>query len=627
MAQTPAIQQQISGIRSRTLNAFMVVACVYFLLAGRLIYLQAIRHSYFLKQAEAYRVRANVLPAERGQILDRNGIPLATNVPAKAVFADPVEVVDPAATAAKLAPILGMDPARLQASLTPAPAVPGVKRAHYVSLLRHAPVELGNAVAELKLPGIGVIDDKRRAYPNGPLACQILGFTDRDLKGIEGLERSQDALLVGKEGRQVAEVDHRGRIIPTTEREEQAPVNGHDLYLTIDATLQHAADEDLAAAVKEHGAETGVAIVLDPNTGEILALSNAPGYDPNHPRPAGPVTPAEAQTLELAWRNHAVSDLYEPGSTLKTITASAVLQEEGLDAEHKHVYCNGHLPVGNHIIHCAPDPPYYGVHGDEDLRGVLKESCNVGMAQFGFGLGSERLYKYEQLYGFLDQPGSGMPGEAKSQLQSPDLFNRHTGSIGWSKIQLANISFGQGISVTPLQLAAAYGAIANGGTLMRPHIIKAIGQGDKIQQVAPDPIRRVIQPEVAAAVRSLLGTVVQEGTGKPAQIGGFSVGGKTGSAQVSGPRGYEPGHYVASFIGMAPLSHPRFVILCAVFNPKGVHWGAAVAAPVVHDLERIAVREMHLTPDAPGLVDWQDRNKRISKQDLQLEDELPGKPL
>ena len=622
MAQTPNNIQQISGIRSRTLTVFAVIACCFFLLAGRLIYLQAIRHSYFLKEAEAYRVRANVLPADRGQILDRNGTPLATNVPAKAIFADPIEVGDAAGAAAKLAPVLGMDVARLQALLTPK-----TRRSHYVSLMRHAPVEVGAAVAALRLPGIGMIDDKRRAYPNSSLACQVLGFTDRDLNGIEGIERSQDAQLQGADGLLVAEVDHRGRIVPGTVRTKRPPRNGHDLYLTIDATLQHASDEYLAAAVKEHGARNGVAIVLDPNTGEILALSNAPSYDPNHPRPAAPVTKEQAPALEMAWRNHAVSDLYEPGSTLKTITASAVLQDLGLQEEYVKVHCAGSMQIGNHTIHCAKDPPYYGVHGEEDLRGVLKESCNIGMAQFGFKLGADNLFKFEHDFGFLDPPGTGMPGEAHSTLQSPADFNRHTGSIGWSRIQFANIAFGQGVSISPLQLAAAYGAIANGGNLMQPHIIKAIGQGDKILQVAPVVVRKVLDPKVAEETRSLLQTVVEEGTGKPAQIGGFSVGGKTGSAQVSGPRGYEAGKYVASFVGLVPLQHPRFVILCAVFEPTGVHWGAAVAAPVVHNIAKIAVREMHLAPDAPQLVDWEDRHRRLSPQEQALDDGLPGKAL
>jgi cell division protein FtsI/penicillin-binding protein 2 len=280
-----------------------------------------------------------------------------------------------------------------------------------------------------------------------------------------------------------------------------------------------------------------------------------------------------------------------------------------------YVPCTGHLQVGNHVIHEAPDALTAHL-GNQNLRGILRVSSNVGMAQFGLGLGADRLYDFEQKFGFLDKPGSGLPGEQCSWLQSPHDFNRFTGSVGWSKIQLANIAFGQGISVTPLQLAAAYGAVANGGTLMRPHILRAVRAGGVETPVKPEPIRRVVSPEVAAAVRSMLGTVVETGTGAAAQIAGFSVGGKTGSAQVAGAHGYESGHYVASFVGLYPLSHPRLVILCAVFEPQGVHWGAAVAAPVVHDLAKQAMLQLHITPDAPEAVDWEDHLKR-SPEDRQ----------
>lgn len=576
------------------------------MLVGRLGYLQIWRHDYYQSQGDAYRRDQSILPAGRGRILDRNGDPLAVNVPANQIYADPSSIKDASsipATASALAPLIGHSADWITRELTRNP------RSHFVSLVRHAPIDVGNRIAALDLPGIYVGVDTRRSYPNGSLASQVLGFTNGDMIGVEGIEHSQDALLEGHDGLMVGEVDQKGRFLPGTIRRSIEPVNGHDITLTIDKNLQSAADTELAAAVKAHHAQHGVVVIMDPSTGEILALSNVPTYDPNQPRPPRGATVADVKAAIAAWRDGAVSDLYEPGSTLKTITASAVLQDEGLDAQYKHVFCNGELRIGKHTIHCAKDPPYYGVHGDEDLRGILKESCNVGMAQFGIGLGADNLYDFEQKFGFLDAPGSGLPGEAKSHLLNPADFNRWTGSRGWSEIQLANVSFGQGISVTPLQLTTAYCAIANGGTLMQPHIVRSITRGDITQVVAPTPIRRVLDPEVAATVRSMLGTVVQEGTGKPAQIAGFSVGGKTGSAQVAGPHGYEEGHYVSSFIGMVPLSNPRVVILCAVFEPQGVHWGAAVAAPVVHNLAKQAAIEMHLVPDAPEAVDWDDRHR------------------
>ena len=605
--QKTAAQQHLGVIKPRATLLFVFVAMLYGLLAGRLIYLQAARHTYFQKQADAYRVSKSLLPAQRGLILDRDGLALAANVPAAAVYADPQEVTDPASTAAALAPLLHADPARLQKLLTPRSA-----HVHYVLLTRHLAVPntltppvtvLTDAVKKMGLVGIYAVPDTCRSYPDNSLAATALGFTSQDGVGVEGLEHSQENLLRGHDGKIVAEIDNNGRFLPGTTRRLVEPDNGADIVTTLDQRIQQVTDTALAKAVAAHGAARGVAIVLDPQTGEILALSEAPSYNPNQPRPAGRLSKAEALQYAARWRDGAVSDLYEPGSTLKTITASAILQEQGLGEMDQYVYCSPTLRLGKHTIHEAADALTSNL-GSQNLRGILRVSSNVGMAQFGLRLGAKRLYKYEQKFGFLDYPGSGLPGEQKSYLLASDAPNRFTGGVGWSQIQLANISFGQGISLTPLQLAAAYGAIANGGTLMRPHIIRAIRKDGGETWVKPEPVRRVVSPEVAAAVRSMLGTVVSDGTGKSAQIADYSVGGKTGSAQVAGPHGYEAGHFVASFCGLYPLSHPRLVILCAVFEPQGIHWGAAVAAPVVHDIARAAMLELQIPPDAPGRVDW-----------------------
>ncbi|MDQ2799148.1 MAG: penicillin-binding protein 2 [Armatimonadota bacterium] len=602
----------LSIIKPRATLLFIFVAVLYASLAGRLVYLQAARHTYFQAQADLYRVSKSLLPARRGLILDRNGEALATNIPAAAVYADPQEVADPAAAAALLAPILHDDPARLQKLLTPRSS-----KVHYVGLKRHfalpstavLPVQaLTAAIKRTGLAGIYVVGDTSRSYPNGSLAAQVLGFTNGDGIGIAGLEHSQEALLRGHDGKVVAEIDKDGRFLPGTTRHRVEAENGADIVTTIDMRLQGIADDELAKAVQSHHAEHGVVVVMDPQTGEILALSQAPSFNPNAPRPPGKLSKAAALTLAARWKAAAVSDLYEPGSTLKTITASAILQEQGLGMMDKYVYCSPTLPIGKHVIHEAADALTKNL-GDQNLRGILRVSSNVGMAQFGIGLGAPRLYKYEQKFGFLDTPGSGLPGEAKSHLLAPDAPNKFTGGIGWSKIQLANISFGQGISLTPLQLATAYCAVANGGTLMHPHILRAVRRDGKETLIKSEPIRRVLDPQVAATVRSMLGTVVQSGTGRPAQIADFSVGGKTGSAQWSGPRGYEEGKFVASFVGIYPLSHPRLVILCAVFQPQGIHWGASVAAPVVHNIAREAMLQMQIAPDAPGMVDWDDHLK------------------
>ena len=610
--QQAATNNHLSVIKPRATWLCLCFAILYLLLAGRLVYLQGIRHAYFQKQADAYRVSKSLLPARRGLILDRNGESLASNVPAAAVYADPQEVPDPAAAAALLAPILHDDPAHLQKLLTPRSA-----RVHYVSLKRHfavpgttiMPVQsLTAAIKKTGLAGIYAVGDSSRSYPDGALAAQALGFTNGDGVGISGLEHSQENLLRGHDGKVVAEIDKDGRFLPGTTRRRAEAENGADIVTTLDSRLQGVADDELAHAVTAHHADHGVVVVLDPQTGEILALSQSPAFNPNAPRPAQRLTRAAALVWATRWKSGAVSDLYEPGSTLKTITASAILQEQGLGMMDKRVYCSPTLSIGKRVIHEAADALTRNL-GEQNLRGILRVSSNVGMAQFGLSLGAPRLYEYEQKFGFLDPPGSGLPGEASSHLSSPDAPDRFTGGVGWPRIKLANIAFGQGISLTPLQLAAAYGAIANGGMLMRPHIIRATRRDGKETLVAPTPVRRVLDPPVAAAVRSMLGTVVQAGTGRPAQIADFSVGGKTGSAQVSGPHGYEEGHFVASFVGLYPLSHPRLVILCAVFQPQGIHWGASVAAPVVHNIAREAMLQMQISPDAPGTLDWDDHLK------------------
>ena len=600
--QTKVVQQQ-ALFRRRIFYISAVVGLLFFVLVVRLISLTIFDHGYFEKQADLYRVSKNIIPASRGLLFDRTMNVLAANEIGFAVYADPLQVKDPAGTAAALAPYISVPEDRLSRLL-----IPKGPRNHYVSLARHLADDAANdlqaRIKSLALLGVNIVPDTIRSYPNKTLASQILGFTDRDGNGVEGIESSQDGLLRGRDGHVTGEIDKQGRFIPGTLRDAEKARNGDDLVLTIDRTLQYEADTDLSKTVAEHHAKQGVVVVMDPNTGEILALSNAPGYDPNTPRSNGPVTKAQGLAIAAVHRDTAVADLYEPGSTLKAVTASAVLQTMGESMLSEHVFCSGSVKIGGHIVHCAKDPPTYGHHGDETMAQVMENSCNIGMAHFGHQLGALKLYDFEQLFGFFDRPDSGLPGESRTYLQSPTAFNKATGGTGWPAIKLANVAFGQGISVTPLQLTDAYCAIANGGILMQPHIIKAIRHNGVMTNVQPVVVRRVISEAVARDVRELLRDVVLHGTGQPGQIAGYSVGGKTGSAQVYGPHGYGSGGYVASFIGVVPLNHPRLVILCSVFQPQGEHWGATVAAPVVHDLEKSAMLQMHIPPDEPELLDW-----------------------
>jgi stage V sporulation protein D (sporulation-specific penicillin-binding protein) len=402
-----------------------------------------------------------------------------------------------------------------------------------------------------------------------------------------------DHILSGRDGYAIYEVDAKDHEIPGTETVHVDPVNGGDIQLTIDVTVQRFAEEALAKSVSEHHAQSGECIVMNPKTGDILAMASMPQFDLNH----------LAGTNNNQWDNHVVSYSYEPGSTLKSVTLSACLNEFGLNYQYTHVYCSGQIAIGGHIIHCAKDPPLYGVHGDEIMRDVLKNSCNIGAAQFAMHLGDEKLYSYEKAFGFLDRPDIGLPGSPPNRLKSP-LVKK------WSKIQLANIGFGQGISVTPLQLASAYCVFGNEGRRVYPHIIKG--------RTAPEQSIQVIKPEVAKTMLSMLQTVVEDGTGKPAQIAGYNIGGKTGSAQVV-ENGHYGGQYIGSFCGIVPLSDPKLVILCAVNKPSGVHWGSVVAAPVVHDVAQQTLWYMQQPRDNPVKLDAVDQAKVDARAKAQAE--------
>jgi cell division protein FtsI/penicillin-binding protein 2 len=588
---------------------FFLLMLGYLGLAARLAYLQIDRHDYYLQKAWSIRHHSFPLLAQRGAIVDRNGQPLAIDIQVGDVIADPTEIADPDATAAVLAPhIPASDASALSARILSARAelTPAGKKIRYVVLAKAVPFAAVRAIqqeaqaersAHVKdlskpdtLTGISIETRSVRSYPNGDLAAQVLGFLGQGpagrMVGEYGVEKSCNTLLAGSDGMYDAETDAQGRILPGTITDQVAARDGQNVTLTIDMGLQRYAQDALAKSVQEHHAQSGTVIVLDPQNGEILADASCPTFDPNN----------LAKTNYAQWDDRAVSDLYEPGSTMKTLTLSAVLDSEGLDEMNHTIYCDGEMQVGNHIIHCAKDPPTYGHHGTEDMRQVLENSCNIGAAQFALGLGADKLYDYEQAFGLTDKPDYGLPGAEYSRLQSPS-------DKPWSKIQLANIAFGQGISITPMQLASVYATIAHGGQRVYPHIIKGAVTGPRVQ---------VVKPEVAQAMLSMLQSVVTDGTGEPAQVADYTVGGKTGSAQVA-EHGHYGNEYVGSFCGIAPLTNPKLVILCVITKPQGVHWGAVVAAPVVHDIAKYGLWYLKTEPDARGTQDYDDKARKLGK--------------
>ncbi len=614
--ETPRVPPHRAIIHQRVRFGFALLAIGYLLLAGRLVYLQIVRHHYYLQEAARIRLHTFLLPAQRGSILDRNGVPLAVNVTVGDVIADPTAIVDPQATAQMLAHVAPQfDAVAGQQAIVAAQAkktaageplkflilAKGIAydqvQAFNNELKTEKRAHVGSPKMPVQLAGLNITTRQVRTYPNGDLAAQVVGFVNSGMAGVQstagivgkyGIEKSMNAVLAGRDGILTSETDAQGRSIPGTETEHENAVSGQDVRLTIDSNIQHIAQEALAKSYNEHHAALGTVVVIDPSNGEILALASLPTFNPNSIK----------GTDNTEWHNPAVTDLYEPGSTLKTLTLSAVLDRDGIQHMYDHVFCNGAMAVGKYTIHCAKDPPLYGVHGDETMREVLENSCNIGAAQYALRFGASNLYDYEKKYGLLARPDTGLPGEQFSHLLSPD-------EKPWSKIQLANIAFGQGISMTPLQVTSVYATIANNGVLVHPHVVMNSGySGAPVQ---------TISPQVSRAMLSMLQSVVLKGTGKPAQIAGYNVGGKTGSAQVA-EHGHYGDQYVGSFCGIAPITHPKLVVLCSIFKPVGVHWGAVVAAPVVHDILQQSLQYLKVPPDNLQMVDYSARNTDAGKQ-------------
>lgn len=573
---------QRETVRKRTAVLFLLLLIPYVAIVGRLLYVQVIGNGTSLQWAKKIRARVRTIPAARGAIYDRTGRALAVNIETASVFANTREIKDPAKTAVRVAALLG------EQSQTIEQKISGSRT--FVWLGRQLNVDIGHKIWKMRtqIPGVGRQKDMKRVYPAGSLAAQIIGFTNIDNKGSEGIEHFQESILKGADGKYSAEVDDKGRVIPETRRVLREPEDGKDIYLTLDTTIQHISEQALAHMAKVYRPRSACAIVMNPKTGEILALANYPGYDPNKPRSGN----------YALWRNKAVADLYEPGSTLKIVTVAAGLNE-GLSPYEPMAVCSGvdRLSGGGRVP-CTLHHPFEHGHGPADMYKIIRYSCNIGAAHVAMRLGSEKLYKYEKAFGLLDKINAGFGCEAVGYIEPPQ---------DWRPIRLADIGFGQGLAVTPLQMAAAYSTVANGGLYMRPQIIREIRNpdGTVYKRFKPRCVRRVISKSAASELRKMLVGCVDDGTGKTAQIDGRTVAGKTGSAQIvkTNGRGYESGAYIASFMGFAPANSPQLVIAVVVNRPQGSHWGATVAAPVFQEIGEKALWYLKVPTDAPTKQD------------------------
>lgn len=554
------------GGNDRPAALFAILAALLGVVALRLVYIQVVAAPVYAAKATAQRMRDIELTPRRGTIYDREGEPLAVSVASKAVYAAPNQISDKPAVAAALASALGGTPGDYLEKLS--------KPGGFVYIERKVDLERAQQLEALKLEGVGMIEDSRRLYPSGELACQVLGFIGVDDNGLAGIEKQYDDILGGKPGVLLGERDPQGRPIPGGIQKQIDPVDGHDVVLTIDKDIQYHAQVELAAAVKKWGARGGSIVVLNPRNGEIYAMASTPSFNPNEYGKARPE----------AWRNKPLSDAYEPGSTLKCLTASAVV-EKGLYTPDSMFDLPPTIKVGGRVIHES--------HGRGAVRwsltDIVTNSSNVGTVKLGLKLGKKGLYESFAAFGLTEKTGVDFPGEAKGWLPPTDQ---------WSESSIGNIPFGQGVSVTPLQLARSIGAIANDGQLTTPHFLLDVPQASGAKLTWPT--RRALTPRTADTVSGMLQAVVTEGTGKAAAVEGYTVAGKTGTAQkaLPGGRGYAGGKYVGSFIGYLPAEDPQVLVCVTIDEPSNAIYGGTVAAPTFSAVAGFAVSHLKVPPSS-----------------------------
>jgi len=595
--------------RVRCLSA--LVALCYVALVGRLAYLQGVYGGFYREKAARMRAQHITLEAQRGAILDRDGKPLATTTQSATLVCDPTQVKDPHRTAAAAAGLLNASPEEILPLVSPR-KLPDGRPNRAVVVRKGLPPETEEAFRQARgarslakdLEGLAIDHRQERAYPTGRDSVHVVGFLAPDEKGRfigqMGLEQSLDKLLRGSDGYVKAEVDARRRIIPDTQQARVNAVDGPDVRLTIDSTIQHIVETELAAYCQQTPPVGATALVLDPKTGDILALVNYPSFDP--------IKRSDLARTKEPLRNRALIP-FEPGSTLKTITVAAALQS-GVVTPSATFYCNGRLTVGRRAINCVlhGGRERHG-HGTLTLRALIARSCNVSAAQVGIRLGLERMRKGLQAFGLLDRTGVGLPADAAGTLG----FGKEALQGGQGKA--ARVAFGQSVMVTPLGLASAYAAIANNGILMRPRLVQAFqdSNGKVIREFPPQRVRQVLRPEVAALLRDYLAETITSGTGRRrANVPGYTVAGKTGTAQkvIPGRPGYARGKYVASFIGFLPAGKPRAVIYVVVDEPQGAYYGAQVAAPIFQAIARRLMWYWKVPPDDPDSLEKQRVAKR-----------------
>lgn len=559
-------------VKKRLVFVLLSGVLIFLIISIRLGYVQFVLGDMLTDRAKNSWNREIPFEPKRGEILDRNGVSLATNMSAPTVYVIPRQVENPQETAEKLANLLNASVEEIYKRITKKSSIERIPEGRKISN------EKAKEIRDLNLKGVYIAEDSKRHYPFGAYLSHVLGFTGIDNQGLMGLELSYDEELAGKRGSVQFYSTAKGERMENMADEYVPPVDGLDLILTIDSRIQTIIERELDNAEAQYNPEGMIAIAMNPNTGEILAMASRPNFDP-----------AEYQEVppEIYNRNLPIWSTYEPGSTFKIITLAAALEEGKVDLENDHFYDPGHIEVAGSHLHCWKS----GGHGAQTFLEVVENSCNPGFVELGNRLGKEKLFKYIHDFGFGKKTGIDLAGEGTGILFSLDRVG---------PLEQATTSFGQGVSVTPIQQVAAVSAAINGGILYQPYIAKELVDpktGEVVMRKTPVAKRRVISEETSKELRYALESVVANGTGRNAFVDGYRVGGKTGTAQKAKDGVYLENNHIVSFIGFAPADDPQIVVYLAIDNPKGtIQFGGTVAAPIVGKIIDDSMRVLEVEP-------------------------------
>lgn len=565
------------NIHKRIKIIMLLLSLLFVLIIGKVFYIQVFSYKKLNNYANSLWSRNLPIEANRGKIYDRNGIVIADNITTTSLVFIPNQIVDKEKTAELIAPILNVSYEEMYEHVSKKTSI---ERVHPEG--RRLSYDIADKISELELPGVYLLKESKRYYPNGTMLAHTLGFVGIDNQGLSGLELMYNEYLTGSYGAIKYFSDAKGNRLNLSEVYEQ-PQDGVNVTLTIDYNIQVALERELDNAVSKYNPDQALGLAMNPKTGEILAIASRPTFEPSE---------YENYTTEIINRNLPIWMTYEPGSTFKIITLATALEEKLVDLDNDHYYDSGAITVEGATIHCWK----HGGHGEQTYLNVVENSCNPGFVNLGLKIGKETLFKYIDNFGFGEKTGVDLNGEANGILFNVD-------NIG--DLELATTAFGQGVSVTPIQQVRAVSAAVNGGILYTPYIVKSLNEPETNSVIVnnePQIVRKVISEDTSSKVRHALESVVANGSGRNAYVANYRVGGKTGTAQKVKDGHYMVGNYITSFIGFFPADDPEVVIYIAIDNAKGItQYGGTVAAPIARNVILSAIDALQIEPREGGM--------------------------